>query len=107
MDRLEELRFIFRNVDESAKKLINPMLERVVYLEKELTYLESLPKIEISKKNPARMRETVAGKMYKEYFQQYNSVINNLCRVLGRNEIEEESPLREYLNSLKDRETVS
>lgn len=47
---------------------------------------------------------TAAGKQYKEMLQQYLNVIKTFDKLLGSSEGEEISPLREYLNSLRDAE---
>ena len=104
MERLEKLNKIFENIDDSAKEVIFPMLDDVVFLENQLAELKKLPFIEISSRNPARQRQTAAAKQYKELMQQYNSCIKTLLTALSKNSTDEETPLREYLNNLKNME---
>lgn len=101
MERLDKLKKIFSNIDDSAKEVIFPMLEQVEFLEMQLKTLKELPFIEVSRKNPAMQRPTAASKQYKELMQQYNACIKTLLTALSRNGGEEESPLRSYLENLK------
>lgn len=85
-------------------KLINnditliPLIDEVVYLEEQLDYLRSLPKIKVNPKNPAQQKATPAAKMYKELLQQYTNVIKILLKATGADADSEESPLRKWMN---------
>ena len=63
--------------------------------------LKQYPFISINPKNPAQQKPTAAAKQYKEFLQQYANCIKILLSAFGKNEVEEISPLREYLNRLK------
>ena len=100
-NRKTDLESIFEGVDPSVKVIVTPLIEDVAFLEAKLKELRMLPTIQVHPTNPAKQKLTVSGKQYKEYLQQYSNCIKILCSVLNKNEIEEESPLRQYLNSLK------
>lgn len=84
MKRKETLEDIFKDVDESEKKLIDPLLEEVIYLEEQMKYLRTLPQIQIHPKNNALQKKTEAAKLYKEYSQSYMNAIRILLGVLHK-----------------------
>ena len=75
-----------------------PLIEEAVYLEKELDYLRTLPKIKVHPKDTSKQKATPAAKMYREMLQQYTNIIKVLLKVSGIDENEEESPLRKWIN---------
>ena len=84
MKREETLEDIFKDVDENEKKLIDPLLEEVIYLEEQMKYLRTLPQIQIHPTNNAIQRKTEAAKLYKEYSQSYMNAIRILLGVLHK-----------------------
>ena len=84
MGRKETLEDIFKDVDESEKKLIEPLLEEVIYLEEQMKYLRTLPQIQIHPKNNAMQKKTEAAKLYKEYSQSYMNAIRILVGILHK-----------------------
>lgn len=103
MTRKEELLKVFNGVDESIKSIVRPMIDEVVFLEHKLDELRKLPTIAVNKKNPTQQRLTISGKQYKEYLQQYSNCVKILCSVLNRSDIDELSPLQQYIKSLEDK----
>lgn len=97
MERSEQLRKVFENVDENARILIDPMIDEVLFLEEKLDGLKKHPFISVNPRNPSQQKYTHAGKQYKELLQQYSNCIKILSSVVQKNGQEEESPLREYL----------
>lgn len=94
MCRFEEL---FKSVEND--ETLKPLIEQMVYLEGELETLKELPKYKIHPNDPTKQKITVAGKLYKEYLQQYINVVKVVVRITGIDESEEESPLREWLKN--------
>ena len=104
MGRREELLDIFKNVDESKKTVVLPLIDDVVFIEEQLEALKKLPFIKVHPTNPELQKHTAAGKQYKELLQQYNNCIKILIGVLNKGgDGEQESPLRSYINMLKKR----
>lgn len=63
-------------------------------LETLLAGLEGVALFEPHPRAKGQVRETPAGKLYRQYFTLYMSC----CKALGKNEVEKESsPLRDYL----------
>lgn len=84
MKREETLKEIFKDVDENEQKLIDTLLEEVIYLEEQMKYLRTLPQIQIHPKNNALQKKTEAAKLYKEYSQSYMNAIRILIGVLHK-----------------------
>lgn len=100
MSRKDELLLIFQEVQD-VKKIIEPLIDDVVFLEQRLTELRGLPFIRINPNNSADQKATPAAKMYKEFLQQYNNCIKILCGVVGKNNVDDESPLRSFLKNVE------
>ena len=84
MKREETLKEIFKDVDENEQKLIDPLLEEVIYLEEQMKYLRTLPQIKVHPENNAIQKKTEAAKLYKEYSQSYMNAIRILIGVLHK-----------------------
>lgn len=100
MDRIEELRAIFAEADESLKKIVWPLLEEVAFIEGQLSELRLLPWIRVDPDDKARQKATPAAKQYKELLQQQNNCIKILLGAAKNAAPEEESPLRVYLKRM-------
>lgn len=97
-ERKTELLRVFEGVKDE-KGVILPMIDDVVFLEETLTELRKLPFMSVNPRNPAQQKATPASKQYKELLQQYNNCVKILLGVLKRNGVEDESPLRAFLES--------
>ncbi len=97
MSRFEELMNLTGN-----DPLLKPTVLEMVHLEEELETLRQLPKVRVHPKDPSRQKPTTAGKMYKEYLQQYTNIVRIMMKATGTGEQEEESPLRRWMNSHVD-----
>lgn len=93
MNRKKELLDLVQN-----NTALVPMIEEMIYLEGELDRLRNLPKLVVHQEDPTKQKTTPAAKLYKELLQQYTNVVRILLRVTGAEELEEESPLRKWMN---------
>lgn len=75
-----------------------PLIDEVLFLEKNLTEVKKLPFIKVHPNDPSRQKATPAAKQYKELLQQYTNIIRLLMRATGTDESDEESPLRRWMN---------
>lgn len=103
MNRREELDVIFKDIDSNEKKLINPLIDELIFLETQMNYLKTLPFIRVHPKNPSKQETTPAAKQYKECTQSYMNAIRILCSLIHKVEGDEDSPLRQYLKELKSK----
>ena len=78
--------------------LLIPLVSDMVYLENQLEYLQTLPKIRIHPDDPSKQKTTPAAKLYKELLQQYTNIVKVMLRATGSEDIEEDSPLRKWMN---------
>ena len=102
MNRMVELTKLFENFDEDKKTLIYPLLEDIVFLEKQLSDLKKLPFISVNPANNFQQKSTPAAKLYKELLQQLVNVVKALLIASKTTEEEEDSPLRQYLKGLQN-----
>ena len=102
MARIDELHEIFKSLDENKQKIVAPLIEEAVFLEEQMKYLREYPLIKFHPKNHNLQKVTAAGKQYREYLQTYTNIIDKLCRMHGKEEIDEESPLREFHKKMKE-----
>ena len=102
MSRSEELRQIFKDFDETKFKVVEPLIDEAVYLEEQMLSLKKYPFIKSREyKGEIQTKVTAAGKQYREYLQTYTNIIDKLCRMLGKVEGEDGSPLRDFFNMMK------
>lgn len=106
MSRADELHKYFEGIDEGKKAIVNNLIDEAVFLEGQLSELKKFKflKSKIVKKSDGEevllQKVTPAGKQYREFLQTYTNIVDKLCRVYGKDEGEEESPLREYLKRI-------
>lgn len=102
MSRSEELRKIFKDFDETKFTVVEPLIDEAVYLEAQMVSLKKYPFIKSREyKGEIQTKVTAAGKQYREYLQTYTNIIDKLCRMLGKVEGEDGSPLREFSEMMK------
>ena len=100
MDRAAELHNIFKDVDEGKRVIVSRLIDEAVYLEERLAELKKYPHIKFHPQNPNLQKITAAGKQYREYLQTYVNLMDKLAKVYGKDEGEEESPLRAFLKTI-------
>ena len=103
MDRKTELLSLLKGGEQDDIKA-RRLIDEIVFLEERMEELKRYPFIAVNPKNPALQKPTAASKQYKEFLQQYNNSMRLLLRLSGDigGEIEEESPLRQWIRSRKD-----
>ena len=103
MDRKQELvNIICKNGKENDIKA-RQLVDEIVFIEKQLVSLRELPFINVNPANPMQQKSTPAAKQYKELLQQYNNSLKLLLKMSGDiGEVEEESPLRQWIKSRKE-----
>lgn len=79
-------------------EILIPLIDEILHLEEELLYLRGLPQIVVHPKDRTRQKATPAAKLYKENLQQYSNLMKILLKATGIDEVDEESPLRKWLN---------
>lgn len=100
MTRKEELKKYFKDKIGDLT-VIEPLIDKVVMLEEDLTELEKLPRFIAHPKNKNLVKEPPHFKMWKEKFQQYTLSIKVLQSFTRGTEEKEDSPLRAYLKKVQ------
>lgn len=101
MDRRTELNEIFLEVDESERKLVDRLLDEVVFLENQMIELKKLPFIATHPQNPNLQRKTEAAKLYKECSQSYMNAIRILVGILHKVDTSAEDELMKKLSEFE------
>lgn len=100
MEWKEEIRKLFKDVDEDKFKIVAPLIDEAVFLEGQMQELKQFPFIKSRKINGVtQTKQTPAGKQYREYLQTYTNIIDKLCRIYGKDAAEEDSPLQQYFKA--------
>ena len=97
LERRNELEEIFKNIGENEKKLINPLIDEVVFLEMQMDYLKKLPFLRVHPTDSSKQLTTKAAKQYKEFSQSYMNAIRILCGLLNKQDNSAENELLERL----------
>lgn len=104
MDRKTELFSLLKNGAQDELKA-RQLIDEIVFLEDQMRELRKYPFIAVNPNNPAQQKPTAASKQYKEFLQQYNNSLRLLLRISGDiGESDEESPLRAWVKSRKERD---
>lgn len=105
MSRAEKLHDIFKDVDEGKREIVSHLIDEAVFLEEQMTELKKYPFIKFHPTNPNLQKVTAAGKQYREFLQTYVNIADKLARIYGKEDTNEDSPLREYFKKIKAVET--
>lgn len=84
MDRREELNNIFKEIDENEKKLVDRLLDEIVFLESKMTELKQVPFLNVHPTDKSKQKITPAAKLYKECSQSYMNGIRILVGILNK-----------------------
>lgn len=108
MSRVEQLHDIFKDVDEGKRAIVSNLIDEAVFLEERLAELKKYPHIkfkEVEKLNGEKdllQKVTAAGKQYRELLQTYTNIVDKLCRIYGKEETDDASPLRAFLDKVNN-----
>ena len=91
MDRKTEL---LQAIDNDPTLI--PLIDDMIYLEEQLDYLRTLPKLKVHPTDKTLQKATPAARMYRESLANYTNIIRLLLRAKGIDESDETSPLREW-----------
>jgi hypothetical protein len=101
LNRKEELEDIFKDIDANEKRLVNQLIDEVIFLEEQMIYLKTLPFIRVHEKDKAKQKTTPAAKLYKEHSQSYMNAIRILCALLHKVDTSAESELMKRLEGFR------
>ena len=84
MDRKEQLRGYFENVDEDKRSLAYDTIDEYLFFLDRITELRKLPFIRVHPKDAARQELTPAAKLVREYSQAVDAKRKTLLMILYR-----------------------
>lgn len=84
MNRAEQLKAFFDNVDEDKKQFALDTVDEYLFFTDRIAELRKLPYIRIDKKNPERQMLTPAAKLIREYSQAVDAKRKTLLMILYR-----------------------
>lgn len=82
--RRDEYEEIFRDVDETERKLVDRLIDECVWYEEQMLALRDVPHLAIHPTKPHLQRLTPAAKLYKEYATSYMNAIRILLNTLRK-----------------------
>ena len=82
--RLEELRCLLADVEESERAVLDRLLSEMVFLEEEMRILRTKPFLVVHPRNPALVRSTPAAKLYKDCSHIYGNYIRILLTTIRK-----------------------
>ncbi len=84
MDRKEQLRSYFANIDEDKRCIAYDTIDEYLFFLDRIAELRALPFIRVHPKDPARQELTPAAKLIREYSQAVDSKRKTLLTILYR-----------------------
>ena len=84
MDRREQLRGYFANVDEDKRSIAFDTIDEYLFFLDRIEELRKLPFIRVHPKDPARQELTPAAKLIREYSQAVDAKRKTLLTILYR-----------------------
>ena len=86
MQRKAELLKITEKLDDEQKKLIDPLLDDIVFLEKRMDELRELPFVSVHPKNKAIQKTTAAAIQYKRCSESHMNKIRFVSGLLRKDD---------------------
>ena len=99
--RRNELKELFRDVDDGERRLVDNLISEVVYYEAQMAELKKLPFISVHPKNPAMQKTTAAARLYKDYATSYMNAIRILLNILRKVEASAQDELLRRLEEFQ------
>lgn len=103
MNRKQELNELFKDIDPKQRKLVDRLIDEVIYIENQLTELKKLPQIRVHPKDLSKQEITPSGKMYKDLTATYMNAIRMLCSLLSKAETDDFDPVADFLKGMEIR----
>ena len=98
-NRREELMAVFAEGDEARRRIIERLIDEMVFLERNMAEAKEYAFIESNSRGEQRMTPT--WKIYKDCLSQYSNNVRMLLNMTGKDgEERKDSPLRAYFREL-------
>lgn len=102
MERRKELDELFKDIDKNQRKLVDRLIDEVVFIEAQLSELKKLPLIRVHPKDNSKQEITSSGKLYKDMTATYMNAVRILCSLLNKSGGDDYDPVKEFLEKIKN-----
>lgn len=97
----DDLMSILDNVEGGRRAVAEQLVNELLFLDRKLAEVRELPFMEVS--GDGRQRMSPAAKLYKDFVSQQSNIARILLGLTrGKDDAEDESPLRAYLRNMGD-----
>ena len=86
LERKSELIEIVKKINKEKVEILTPIIEEIIFLEKQLEHLRDLPMIKIHPTDPTKQKQTPAAKQYKDMANLYSNYVKTLLSVFRNQE---------------------
>ena len=101
MSRREEIDTALNGITNETAAVISPLIDNVLFIERNLEDLKKLPFIAVNPNNPMQQKYTAAYKQYKELYQQYTIGVKILLSVIDDKTVTQDSPLQRWVKKME------
>lgn len=82
MKRKAEILKIIENIDEKQRRLVDRLVDEMVFLEEQMAALKKCPMLSVHPQNPAAQKQTAAAIQYKRWHESYANDVRILLSLL-------------------------
>lgn len=100
--RIEKLKNMIEASDAALAEVLAPTIEMLADIESRIAALEGLEFMRVNPNNKAQMKQTAAGKMYKELNQVYDNKLKIIIKALRKIDAAEDDGLDEFIEAWKN-----
>ena len=98
--RKADLIAALKDIDESRRSVLLPVIDEVVFLEGQLEALRKMPFIKTHPSNPALQKQTEAARQYVKLNASYLQGIKIICSAMNKTALEDDdSPINRWLKA--------
>lgn len=106
MEKYKDLLEAFEKADPNNYILVKNTVEEMIFIEKKLEYLKTLPFIKVHKEKPELQKATPAAKQYKELMQNYLYMTKILVALINKINFEEDDAFSKFLQTVEERRNL-
>lgn len=106
MEKYKELLEEFKKADPNNYILVENTINKMVFIENKLDYLETLPFLKVHPDKPELQKATPAAKQYKELMQNYLYMTKILVALINKINFEEDDAFSKFLKTIEERRNI-
>ena len=86
-NREKQIREVFADIDDGSQDIIHTTISDLIFIERQMQEIKTLPFLRVDKNNPAKQMTTPAARLYKELSQAKDSKTKILLTVINRADV--------------------